>query len=341
MLRNLPVTPAIHLSIVLLVGACAEGTKVDLGLGPSNGGDQSSAGGSVPGKGPGGSSSNGRGGVPANGGSGNRFQGGGTSSNLTTMASAGTMASPSSAGARATGGTTGTAGSVAATGGAAQSTVAAPVGGLGIFVEKQSIDSGNVRTDFFLVNSGSQPVDLTTVRIRYYFTMDAWVTPVLEVYYAGPNVEKENIKSDFFAVTLPAADRYFEMSFVQATVNASVVSPSVAGDGRLSIQIGLHDQNWLTPDAANDYSYAGALVGYTERILVYVGENLVWGIEPQTEPQSGAGGVGGGGAAGDAGTAGASSFGGREGGEGGAGATAGMSMAGSSTTSMSAAGAST
>jgi hypothetical protein len=149
-------------------------------------------------------------------------------------------------------------------------------------------------TNIALVNQGQAAVDLTSVKLRYYFTIDGWSTPIFEIDYAGQVVDKAAIKVSLFTLQ-PAqanADRYFELSFTTG---------SLGSKSQTEINSRLHDQNNLAMTTNNDYSFVGA-TGFTDSVTAYVGGQLVWGKEPGTTTSSGgAGGAGGGGQAGAAG----------------------------------------
>jgi hypothetical protein len=318
------------LFVSLAVGACAEGTKLDVPMGSSSGGGRSilASGGTAAAAGldrgtvvaAAGSRSYGSGGASASVAAvgGTSASGSGTSGSLTDGTSVGGSATIGSSGGGvssengggtghlASGGTGGQDKLAVHTAGAgatalAMSTIPAPVSGIGIKLEKQLTESNTtVRADLLLVNQGSESVDLATVKIRYYFTMDNWVTPVFERDYvakydaSGGQLETvtNNTKAEFFNVTAPGADKYVELSFAASSAEATKTATVLKGGGNyLKIQARLHDQNYGPTNTANDYSYTG-LLGYTDHITAYVNGTIVWGIEPGAV-FSGAGGTSG------------------------------------------------
>jgi len=305
MLRRFCLFPMLVLGMPTIVGGCAEGTKVEVGAAIGGKSNQGSGGTTTST----GSASFSKGGSNGVGGKTNLMTNGGGTTLSTQSASAGnatsqggTMTNTSS------GGTLSTFGGATATGGAAISTVAPPTDGLGIkMTAAQTVEGNkNIKTTMALVNQGSLAVDLLAVKIRYYFTIDSWMTPVLDTYYVGGGLAKENITIEFSTVALPGADRCIEMSFVPTT---SVAMPSLKAGASVDLQTGLHDQSYLIADASNDYSFTGSMTGFTDRVTVYVGGTRVWGIEPGDSINLGAGGTSSLGAAGGPATpsAGASS----------------------------------
>lgn len=284
----------------LAVASCAEGTKVDIPIAQDVGGTSglASASGGLKGK-QNTNSSVVLGGGTARSGSSTRASGGGTLSSLHGASGAGSL------------GTIGGAGNSGA-GGARVSTVSSPIAGLAIRVTQQIASAQETRTDFVLVNFGPAAVDLSQVKIRYYFTIDAWGTPVFEIDDARQSPSnldlKSSLKSSVYPLepAQPMADRYYELSFAAGSLGAT---------GEIRINSRLHEQTWVAMIAMNDYSFLG-LTGFTDRLTIYVADQRVWGLEPGT-PVEVPGGGGTSGVAGAANTA----FGGAMGGFGGVGTT--------------------
>ncbi|MFJ5034557.1 cellulose binding domain-containing protein [Streptomyces sp. NPDC088560] len=126
-----------------------------------------------------------------------------------------------------------------------------------------------------VLNTGTSPVDLSTVTLRYYFTADngpytfqcAWATPGCA-----------NLTGTVVAMANPTAtaDHYLQISFGHG---AGTLQPGAnSGD----LQLRLHRTDWQSVNQANDYSFSPDSTSYTPRNQVtgYVNGNLVWGDEP-------------------------------------------------------------
>jgi len=269
------VIPLTALLSSIVIGACAEGTKVDVDTAASGGAGTGAAGGTTGMSSNGGSASGARGGTALGDAGGKAAIGGATS---TTLVYSGGFSSSMGGALGDSGGTPGTVGS----GGVAISTVPAPTSGLGISIITQTAGTTETKTDFNLVNRGSAAVDLKTVKIRYYFTIDAWNTPVFDIDYAGSIAAAANIRARLYTIepAQPTADRYFELTFVAASTT-DTASLSLGATGETRVNSRLHEQSYGPMTASNDYSYVAA-AGFTDRITVYMGDQLVWGIEPGT-----------------------------------------------------------
>jgi hypothetical protein len=188
-------------------------------------------------------------------------------------------------------------GTAAATTTTPASTVVPPPSGLGVNVTKMS-DSNGIAWNLLLENTGTAPVDLSKVTIRYYFTIDSMTNPTYDSYYVS---NSSSVTAAVVAVSFPTADHYLRL-----TLGAGTLAGSSTGSAGVHIDGNLHDSNWnLKPVGANDYSYSAA-AGYNDKVTVYYDGTLVWGVEPQT----GSTGTGGTGAGGESGQGGASAGGG-------------------------------
>jgi len=125
------------------------------------------------------------------------------------------------------------------------------------------------------VNSGSTPVDLSTVTVRYWYTEDstqpqAWVCDFAQLGCA-------NLTAVF--VTLPAARTNADTA-LQVGFRAGVTLAPGATTG--PIQDRFNRVDWTSYNQANDYSFnAGATsLADSTRVTVYVNGVLAWGTEP-------------------------------------------------------------
>jgi hypothetical protein len=121
-----------------------------------------------------------------------------------------------------------------------------------------------------IVNGSDQPVSLANVRVRYWFTSDSanWH------YQCGPCLPG---MSGVGIASIPArqrADSFLELSLGSLHLDAfSDTGPSfqtLIGDGSI----------FVPPTLQNDYSWATDPTLPDPRVTIYVGNTLVWGVEP-------------------------------------------------------------
>lgn len=137
--------------------------------------------------------------------------------------------------------------------------------------------SGNALTpQFNLRNTGTTAIDLSKVKLRYYFTKDSSADLTFWCDYA--QIGSANVKGSFAAVE-PAkgtADTYLEISF---TAGAGDLE---AGAETGIIQTRSSKNNWTNFDQSNDYSFDGTQTafGAWTKVTAYQDGVKVWGMEP-------------------------------------------------------------
>jgi hypothetical protein len=132
------------------------------------------------------------------------------------------------------------------------------------------------RPQLRIVNNGTTAVDLSKVKLRYYYTIDGEKAQQFNVDYAtlgSGNVLGSFVKLDP-AVT--GADYYVEISFSAA---AGSLAP---GANTGEIQLRINKTDWSNYNEADDYSYDPAKTAYTDwsRVPLYLNGVLVWGVQP-------------------------------------------------------------
>ncbi|MFX3651189.1 MAG: glycoside hydrolase family 9 protein [Paenibacillus sp.] len=147
-------------------------------------------------------------------------------------------------------------------------------------VQYRSGGSGNssnaVTPQFNVKNTGTQAIDLSTVKIRYYFTKDGTENMTFWCDYA--EMGTANVEGTFVAVD-PAkgtADTYLEISF------KSGAGSLAAGAETGVIQARFSKNNWSNFDQSNDYSYDATKTAFAawNKVTGYQGNTKVWGLEP-------------------------------------------------------------
>lgn len=133
------------------------------------------------------------------------------------------------------------------------------------------------RPQLRIVNNGTTAVDLSKVKVRYYYTIDGERAQQFNVDYAalgGSNVLGSFVKLEP-AVT--GADYYVEISF---SAGAGSLAP---GANTGEIQLRINKTDWSNYNEADDYSYDATKTSFTDwnRVPLYLNGVLVWGVQPQ------------------------------------------------------------
>ncbi|MNJ45616.1 Endoglucanase Z precursor [compost metagenome] len=157
------------------------------------------------------------------------------------------------------------------------STVVAPAGDVVIqsFNGNTSSSTNGIAPNFKVVNHGDSAIQLSDVKLRYYYTIDGESSQTFWSDWAS--IGSENVTSTFVKMTTPVAeaDYYLEVGFTSA---AGSLQPGQSAD----IQGRFSKSNWSQYDQTNDYSFKalGNQFADNEHITGYLNDQLVWGIEP-------------------------------------------------------------
>jgi hypothetical protein len=132
-----------------------------------------------------------------------------------------------------------------------------------------------IRATINIQNTGTVPVNLSDIKVRYWFTSDGNQQNSFACDYAACGREK--VSGNFYNINNPVtgADTYCEITF---TDDAGKLAPG-GSTGTIPFRIeGVSDY-----DQTNDYSFDSAIendLGDNSKITAYVKDVLTYGIEP-------------------------------------------------------------
>ncbi|AEV67730.1 anti-sigma-I factor RsgI family protein [Acetivibrio clariflavus] len=151
---------------------------------------------------------------------------------------------------------------------------------LGMYNEVRTDKAKEIHPRFKLINTGNTPIKLSTVKIRYYYTID--IEDKQQVFYCDwSNIGRNSITGKLVKMNTGRndADHYLEIGFdtdesLEPGSNIEIICrigpDNTIGDGNI-----FYNQ-------LNDYSFnnsAGNFVNW-DKVTVYISGNLVWGTEP-------------------------------------------------------------
>lgn len=133
-----------------------------------------------------------------------------------------------------------------------------------------------ITPQFNVKNTGTTAVDLSKVKIRYYFTKDSAADLTFWCDYAqigGGNVEGHFVSIDPAKGT---ADTYLEIEFKSGAGSLAAGAETGIIQGRFS------KNNWTNFDQTNDYSFDSTQSAFSAwtKVTAYQDGAKVWGIEP-------------------------------------------------------------
>ncbi|KNY29569.1 cellulose binding domain-containing protein [Pseudobacteroides cellulosolvens] len=138
--------------------------------------------------------------------------------------------------------------------------------------ETTALTSNQIAPALKLVNIDEKGVDLSKVKIRYYFTNESGRTQSATLYYADCGAANVNTS----IVNTTGNNSYYELSFKES---AGILAPSTS----LVINSVVTSQDYGTYNQADDYSFIATGNGnYVDngKITCYYKDQLIWGQEP-------------------------------------------------------------
>ncbi|NYI04510.1 cellulase family glycosylhydrolase [Allostreptomyces psammosilenae] len=149
-----------------------------------------------------------------------------------------------------------------------------PAGGVTVrYKNNNTSATGNqIRPSLQVVNTGTTALDLSTVKLRYYFTRDGATGLGFACDWA--QIGCARVTGTFHNVTpaAPGADGYLELS-----LTGTLAPGASTGD----IQVRVNKSDWSNFNEADDYS-RGTNTAYADstRVTAHIGGTLAWGTVP-------------------------------------------------------------
>ena len=140
----------------------------------------------------------------------------------------------------------------------------------------KSTESNSIYPKIRIYNNGAAPINLSDLKIRYYYTIDSERQQSFWCDYAtagAGNITGTFVKMDFAA---EAADYYLELGF-------KADAGSLAPGSFTEIVARFAKSDWSNYDQSWDYSFNGTATDCVEwdRVTVYSNGNCIWGREPE------------------------------------------------------------
>ncbi|MCD1261315.1 cellulase family glycosylhydrolase [Paenibacillus athensensis] len=160
---------------------------------------------------------------------------------------------------------------------ATSTTTPPPAGGLSVQYRVGDTSASDNQTKPYLsiVNQSGAPVNLSTLKLRYYYTADGKSQNVF-CDYTPVNCANLIFAAVKAGTAKPSADAYIEIGFTAAA--GQLANNASTGD----IQLRMHNTDWSNMNESNDYSYDGTKTSSAAwtKVTLYSNGTRVWGIEP-------------------------------------------------------------
>lgn len=135
--------------------------------------------------------------------------------------------------------------------------------------------TNSIMPRYRLVNRGTTSVDLSELKLRYYYTIDQEISQNFWCDWAS--IGSNNVIGTMVKMATPAngADYYLEISFTKG-------AGSLEAGASIEVQGRFAKADWSTYTQTGDYSFNASSGSYTtsNKITAYQSNQLVWGIEP-------------------------------------------------------------
>ena len=142
---------------------------------------------------------------------------------------------------------------------------------------ESNVSTNSVKATFKVTNNGDSAINLSDVKLRYYYTADNNKEQEFHCYNADiPTPYRSvtgNVSGKFVAMekAMEGADTYLEIGFDSS---AGTLEPGQT----VSVQSNFNKKDWSNYNQANDYSFDNA-----DKTVVLVGGTVVKGTAPSKE----------------------------------------------------------
>lgn len=135
--------------------------------------------------------------------------------------------------------------------------------------------SSGITPHFRVVNTGDAPIDLSQIKVRYYYTENG--TQGQTFWCDWSSAGTGNVTGTFGKLAAPVdgADSYLEIGFTSA-------AGSLAPGAYVEVQARFSKSDWSNYTQTDDYSFDATDTNYVDWLEAtgYVGGVLEWGVEP-------------------------------------------------------------
>lgn len=156
-------------------------------------------------------------------------------------------------------------------------TTAVPAGVIRIemFNGTTSATGNSINPKIKLTNTGTSAINLSDVKIRYYYTING--AQAQNFFCDWATAGNDNVIGAFSALSTPVtgADSVLEIGFKAS-------AGSLAAGQSTEIQARFSKTDWTNYTQTDDYSFAPSQTAYTDwnKVTGYIAGSLQWGIEP-------------------------------------------------------------
>jgi len=128
---------------------------------------------------------------------------------------------------------------------------------------------------FKITNTGTTAIDLSNVKVRYYFTEDGTASENFWCDWSSAGTSYVTGNFTKLTTALTGADTYLEIGFTSG-------AGSLAAGASVEVQARFSKSDWSNYTQTDDYSFNSSATSYADwtKTTGYVSDVLSWGTEP-------------------------------------------------------------
>lgn len=138
-----------------------------------------------------------------------------------------------------------------------------------------SSTDNTIYPNFRIYNNGKSTISLSSITVRYYYTVDANKAQSIQVYKSNVNTQYVTGTLHKLQTPLNSADYYLEIGFNKKAGN-------LASGSYVDVQSKISRNDMSYYDQANDFSFNSSSTSYIDwhKTTGYINGTLIWGTEP-------------------------------------------------------------
>ncbi len=150
-----------------------------------------------------------------------------------------------------------------------------------MYLGNTSQTTNTISPNFRIYNDSTSPLNMSEVKLRYYYTKDSSSTQNFvcdSCLYNNTNIS--GVTGNFIDITLPTSnsDNYLEITFPQGI--------SLAPNSSIELRNRIYKSDWSNFNQSNDYSFNPTGTDYQDwnKVTAYLSNSLLWGSKPLVTP---------------------------------------------------------
>jgi hypothetical protein len=143
-----------------------------------------------------------------------------------------------------------------------------------MFNAVRTAQNNTISPSYLIVNTGTSTINLSDVKLRYYYTIDGEKTQSFSNDYC--NASNATVTGTFVKMATPktGADYYLEVGFSG--------TGTLAPGANVNVYVRFYKSDWSNYTQTGDYSFNATSIDFADssKVSAYIAGVLKWGTEP-------------------------------------------------------------